>query len=570
MSKSDLQARIRAIHKKGQTGILRVRAPHWSDHDLFFMGGDLIACGSANDAALLGALLVAAGVVTEGDLAAVRDTLGEDQDLADELVHQGGVPGDAVMTARANLFSDNLAWAAIAPAPDIAFEGQDAVFPPNMQFGLALKDLLADLKKWMRSAAPVVAAMHDPTEFIASGACPTPLSADLWTALGTPNTIADVVALVGPPRREALVAVTGLLESSALVEVDDAPADTEDLSEEPDEDADLAIDLDESPDAAVDLPEDDEEADEPSDDEPKDQITEEDYERAARGEFIKSYDVLDKVDLSGVKVLGTDEARGSDESIPAIEAIGFDEEDLAIELGDMDSMDGIAALADEEIEAFEAAESPDTRPELAPVGPIAVQTDDIELLSDDFAMFDGGDEGEAPPVQDEAIEFEADEDVLSEEPLAAVILEEDEDAGATGTFNLDDDVGVFDREQLNDFHHRIDVFNNIFRIIFKSFAEHIGDEKSQQRFNALLGSSQRQYPELFQNLAVDTDGSIRPAPLINNLGNCPPGDYGSLLHQGLYELIFSHLYDAKDMLPGNAETEMMEQIVVFERQLHQM
>ena len=57
--------------------------------------------------------------------------------------------------------------------------------------------------------------------------------------------------------------------------------------------------------------------------------------------------------------------------------------------------------------------------------------------------------------------------------------------------------------------------------------------------------------------------------MINNLAACPPGDYGSLLHQGLYELIFSHLYDAKDLLPGDAETGMMEKIVVHERQLQE-
>jgi hypothetical protein len=69
---------------------------------------------------------------------------------------------------------------------------------------------------------------------------------------------------------------------------------------------------------------------------------------------------------------------------------------------------------------------------------------------------------------------------------------------------------------------------------------------------------------------LDEDGSIEPVTLINNLAACPPGDYGSLLHQGLYELIFSHLYDAKDLLPGDAETKMMEKIVVFERQIHEV
>ncbi len=588
MSKSDLQAHIKKAHKQGHTGVLRVRASDWPEHDLYFMGGELIACGSPDDRSELGALLVAAAAVSPDVLLAVHDSLEEGQDLADELVMHGGVAGDAVMAARAHLFADNLAWASVAPAPDLTFESQDAVFPPNMQFGLVLDDALAELKAWSRSAGPTLKVLHDGLLYAASGDAPDDVAPDLWEALQTPSTLPALIATLGPPRRDAAIRAAGLLKAKRLLFVDegsDGETDAADpgdsaIEVEPPAFQHAALDLAE-PEFLTEAEDDEELSGDPEDlaapaDEPAaaheptgdEQITEEDYERAARGEFIKSYDVLDKVDLSGVKVLGAEKQAEQDESLPAIEAIGdeYDEDESAIELGDMDSMDGIAALADEDL--ADAGFGPtDTRPEVAPV---SATSDDIELMSDDFAMFDMGDGAPAPPVQEVEIAFDADDDVLSEEPLAAVVLDEDEDAGATGTFNVGEEVGVFDREQLNDFHHRIDVFNNIFRIIFRSFSEHIGPEKSQQRFNALLSSSQRQYPELFENLAVDADGSILAAPLVNNLSNCPPGDYGSLLHQGLYELIFSHLYNAKDMLPGNAETEMMEQIVVFERQLHQM
>lgn len=563
MSKSDLQARIRTIHKKGQTGILRVRSPDWPDHDLFFMGGDLIACGCPDDLDAMGALLVAVDAVSLDALAAIQDSLQEGEDLADELVQRGGVAAEAVMGARRHLFDDNLAWASVATEARIEFEGQDMVFPPNMQFGLVVKDLLGELKAWRQSARPGVAALHEGGGHRLTGDAGDDPVLGALAALPSPFVATDALSAIGPPRRAALVRLAELLRDGVVVPDAD----------EPDLDDEAAPDDDITELAAGRTPLADPDATEG--DEGQDQITHEDYERAARGEFIKSYDVLDKVDLSGVKVLGTEQDGSAHPSIPAIEALGadFDDEESAIELGDQDSMDGILALDDEDI--LEALASPlQTRPELAPVAAPAPaptgDTDDIELMSDDFAMFDDAEDLLPPPVQEVEINYEADEDALSEEPLPAIVLEEDEDAGATGTFNLGDEVGVFDREQLNDFHHRIDVFNNIFRIIFKSFAEHIGAEKSQLRFNALLSSSQRQYPELFQNLAVDADGSVLPAPLINNLSNCPPGDYGSLLHQGLYELIFSHLYDAKDMLPGNAETEMMEQIVVFERQLHQM
>ena len=556
MSKSDLQTRIRSINKKGQTGILRVRALDWPDHDLFFMGGELIACGCPDDLDAIGALLVAVDAVASEALGAVRDSLQEGEDLADELVQRGGVSGAAVMAARGHLFTDNLAWACIAPTARFNFESQDAVFPPNMQFGLVLKTVLSDLKAWQRAVAGAIDPLQQGDEYQAVGEAPDGISPDAWHGLVAPFGLSDVLSAVGPPRRSALTRVAELLAANSLVPADDSPLLDGDDTEVVGDSADL-------PRAPGDV----------AGDESKDQITHEDYERAALGEFIKSYDVLDKVDLSGVKVLGAEQGGSAHPSIPAIEALGadFDDEESAIELGDQDSMDGIMALDDDDI--LEGLAKPlQTRPELAPVPVPAVadEDDDIELMSDDFAMFEAPDEADRPPVQDVEINFDADEDAVSAEPLPAVVTDEEEDAGASGTFNVGEEVGVFVREQLNDFHHRIDVFNNIFRIIFKSFAEHIGSEKSQQRFNALLSSSQRQYPELFQNLAVDTDGAILAAPLINNLSNCPPGDYGSLLHQGLYELIFSHLYDAKDMLPGNAETEMMEQIVVFERQLHQM
>lgn len=565
MSKSDLPSRVRSIHKKEQTGFLRVRAPGWPDLDLAFMAGELIACGGPSDGEALGSLLVAAGAVSQDDLEEVRRGLTDGQDLADALV-SGGVDGGAVMMARGLLFTDNVAWASIAPSSTLRFQSEDAVFPDNMQFGLVLKDVLDELKAWRSLVEPALAPLHEGREFALAGSPPEDGS---WSDIPQTFALSWLLAQLGPPRRDALARIAGFLSDGVLLPAEQLAApesdafgavSDEDIEAAPEADDEGGIDPEVEPDEA-----------------PRDHITQEDYEKAARGGFVKSYDVLDKVDLSGVEVIGAEGGGDPAESIPAIEAIGveYDEDEGAIELGG-ESMEAIAAIAEDDLpEDF----GTDTRPEVAPVGTQheTAGEGDLELLSDDFALFDGPEEGDAPPVQDVEIDFEAEEAVFSDpadededDGAAAVVLDEDEDAGATGTFNLDDEVGVFDREQLNDFHHRIDVFNNIFRIIFKSFAEHIGHDKSQQRFNALLGSSQRQYPELFQNLSVDTDGTILPAPLINNLANCPPGDYGSLLHQGLYELIFSHLYDAKDMLPGNSETEMMEQIVVFERQLHQM
>lgn len=525
MSKTDLHTRIKKIRGKTQTGVLRVRAEGWLDSDLHFMGGDLVACGGSEDNLVLGGLLVAAGHIRVEDLEVHRDSLADGDDLADSLVSSGHVDGSAVMEVRSALFRDNLAWAAAAPSPSLAWESLDAVFPDNMQFGLDLDELLADLKGWLKTAKPVVDALLEGQFFARAGERPDDLDPDLWEQLAEPRGIHALLGVLGPPRRAAAESVARWLDAGVLAETQ------------------------------------------------KEGITQSDYELAARGGFIKSYEVLDKVDLSGVEVLGAEAGHSGEVSLPAIEAIadfdehepipaGEDEDSFLVAAGD--GHDELDELEHDEVVAGDS-DPTDTRPELAAVVvPAADDGDDLELLSDDFAMFE---DAEEPPVHEE-IRVDAEDGSGDEVP--ALADDDVEDAGASATVDLGDVEGPFEREQLNSFHERISVFNHIFRIIFRTFAEHIGEPKSLQRFNALLSSGQRQYPELFENITVEGDGTVRAGPLINNLASCPPGDYGSLLHQGLYELIFSHLYDAKDMLPGDAETEMMEKIVVFERQLHQL
>jgi hypothetical protein len=277
-----------------------------------------------------------------------------------------------------------------------------------------------------------------------------------------------------------------------------------------------------------------------------DGLTAVDYEKAAAGGFIKSYEVLDKVDLSGVDVIGA-----GPHTDPALPPIGLQS------LGEIEAIGEIEGLEEEEEEPPEIEVSRGPSEDADSIQLTPFETGDFEA-SDFEAVFDEGsadtDATIHPPDSSDG-EFETEED--------------DGDAQAGDFSALDENARArFDDEKVAAFIERVGIFNCIFRIIFATFSEHIGDPKARQRFNALLGSSQRQYPELFRRLQVDADGSIDPSALINNLAARPPGDFGSLLHQGLYELIFSHLYDAKDLLPGDAETKMMEKIVVYERQLH--
>ena len=491
-------AELARLGDEGATGSLRTSGDQ-GQVDVFLMGGQVIACGTDEDSDHLCGVLLAAGDIEEQALAAVRDSAGPDDDLADLLVGGGAVAPDRMMAAGRAVFHDNLAFAVGLADRTGEFETQDSVFPSNMQLGLDLKELLDDVRAWSKGARSAIDALGDDKRHWIADAddAPDGTSPELWVALAESHTMQALVARLGPPRREALSAAAALVDSGALVE------------------------------------------------------TEEDqYSKAARGGFVKSYEVLDKVDLQGVDILGTgEEGQVSEVSLEAIEAIDMDDEHSGVH-----EIEGLDEIDDEDEHEEPIYDEPtqvtslrSTRPEMAVTVPATDEPSrEIEIGEDDFDIF--GDEEAAA--------------------AAAALAEEEIDAGASATVEFEDT--PFDREQLNDFEGRIQVFNNIFRVIFGTFAEHIGQTKSVQRFNALLGSGQRQYPELFRDLRVDDNGSVAPGPLINNLAACPPGDYAALLHQGLYELIFSHLYDAKDLLPGDAESEMMEKIVVFERHLHQM
>jgi hypothetical protein len=539
MSNSDFLSLLRDLSQSGETGVLRTPAGDDEVRTIYLMGGQVIACSTDRDQQLLGELLVAQHGISADDLEAAEDEAGPDGDLADILVQADLVTGQQMTEARSALFRDNIAWTSVGAGEDHAFEPLDMVFPPNMQLGVDFDELVTDLESWSQRITRFLDLLPGDELWQAGDERPPGCGRDIWEALSEPHTMEGLLELLGPPHRDGAEKITLWLELDALVPPGDDSA----------EDTELA--------ATAEVEEDDGDH----------------YAKAARGGFIKSYEVLDKVDLSGVEVVGADGPGGPSQpdslepievgdalSLEAIEAVG--EEAL--------SMEAIEAIADEDLDGHSGEDDLVLDLESAPVDLPAttrpeLQTLDAqvggELASGDFEIFDEGSE-------EADLEF----DVESAESIAAVAIAEDEieDAGESASIQLDELDSPFTREQLNSFHDRIGIFNNIFRIIFATFAEHIGSDKSQQRFNALLGSGQRQYPELFKDIRVQHDGTVSAAPLINNLANCPPGDYGSLLHQGLYELIFSHLYDAKDMLPGDAEMQMMEQIVVFERQLHSM
>ena len=521
-SSHDPTSLLTAHGESEQTGVVHVDAVAGPDAEIFLMGGQIIACNTAEDRQLLADLLIAAGALDADGMAAAVDGMAPDQDLADALVSSGAVEGGQVMEARSGLFRDNIAWALAWDEATARFEPRDAVFPPNMQFGLDRAAVLAEVRSWRERVSTLLELVGTERRWAAGPKRPPGCDKATWERLEEPRTIDQLLALLPPPRRDAAEKLSLWIQLGALV--DPATEDSADLDEG---DTEIAA----------------EEPDHPEGDH---------YAKAAAGGFIKSYEVLDKVDLSGVDVVGQS-GRTAPPSLEAIEAIGFDDGD------EFDAEPEPEEAPEPDLdEALESLPTSNTRP----VARALSFLEGGDFDTGDFEVFDDGSEDADLVVDD-----------LSSESMVAISIGEDfeaDDAGASASIDLDELDTPFTREQLNEFHERISVFNNIFRIVFGTFSEHISPAKAIQRFNALLGSGQRQYPELFKDLEVEPDGTIAPSALINNLAACPPGDYGSLLHQGLYELIFSHLYDAKDMLPGDAEMLMMEKIVVFERQLHQM
>jgi len=561
--------KVELLASTSATGVLAVSRDGWTHSRLFFMDGDLIACNAEEDGARLELMLLAGGHVEYPVLDDMRDSVRVGGDLGDLLVRNGHLDGVTLVEARSRLFRDAFVWAVAAEDPQMIWDPRDAVFPDNMQFGVDLPELMKEANDWLESNRHTLSLLSSGDYFVAHGRRPREVNDAAWAAIRVPHAGKALIEAIGAPsRKEAVEALTAMFARGLMTIARDSDGretrgkapdrdqtDTETIEREgliainTAEGMDVALRLGEGPALPEeDLPFIDEVAPESMDD----------YERARRGDFIKSYDVLDKVDLSGVAVLGTGTHTGdSFGDMPAIE-LGDedDDEDVVQDLSDPD-LDVMLDALDRDF-----PDPSKTSPAIRPLR----ELDTAELMQpqdDDFSVFEA--ESALPEVQPEEL-------LADPEPPQYQGGEEEEEDGESITavhFDLPDHVtGPFPREELAEYYGKISVFNSIFRIIFGTFSEHIGPDNSRQRFNALLSSNQRQYPELFHTILVSDDGSVEPAPIIDNLAKCTDRDHGSLLHQGLYELIFSHLYDAKDMLPGDVESEMMERILVYERQLH--
>ncbi len=545
-STSPVLDKVESLIRSAETGVLAVSRNGWTHSRIFVLDGDVIACNSEEDNARLELLLLAEGTVECSVLDEIRPALREAGDIGDLLVQGDHIDGVTLMEARTRLFRDAFFWAVAPKDPQLIWDPRDTIFPDNMQFDVDFEALVKDARGWVVKNHHTLSLLSSGDYFVAQGPRPKEITDNVWAAISLPHAGLALVEAIGAPSREQAVgSLTALFAMGVMTvapnldgrETRQASAVNKGTVTEEIEviarDGIIASNTVEGMDIALRLA--GEAADDPPDVDsnlalnpveaaiPTDESLD-DYERARRGDFIKSYEVLDKVDLSDVQVLGTVDTTESSEDMPAIE-MGEDYDDID-DLWDPD-LDVMRGDLDEKL-----ASPAVTQPQLEPLR----ENDTVESMEPGEADFDLFGNSDLPEL---------------------------EDAGhGTPT-----QAGPFPREVLSEYYETISVFNSIFRIIYHTFSKYIGADNARQRFNALLSSNQRQYPELFQNILVLDDGSVVPAPIIDNLAACTDSNHGSLLHQGLYELIFSHLYDAKDMLPVDAESAMMERILVYERQL---
>jgi len=249
------------LREAGSTGILHVTGGHWPASMLYLMNGEIVACCSENDAANLERILLSSRLIAENVLTQWRPWLDEGADLVDMMVADGQFPTEELIVARSSLFDDNFAWTLAHPAPALKFEECDAVFPDNIQFDLDGSVLIGDVVSWIESVRDVLLAAAAPEQiFAGSGELPEGWRNDDWAQLCTPRSMAELLELLGPPRTEAAMLINEWLGSGLLTPVG----------------------ADYQPPASA----------------------EDDYAKAARGDFVRSYEVPDKVDLTGVPILG--------------------------------------------------------------------------------------------------------------------------------------------------------------------------------------------------------------------------------------------------------------------------
>ena len=541
---------LRQLYEGGVTGVLRLRAEGWTDVDLYFMDGTLISAAALSDDWLLARLLHMGGALPYAALGPLVEAV-ESMPLPDALFEQEQMHVEVVQAAQCECFHENVAMACATPWHSADFCPEEVVFPPNMQLGIDTSVLLDEMAAWFQQVDPLLAIVHRPSDptFRSTGQLPPSSEphATIAARCKEPTRYSKLLACSPWVPFRSQLALAHLVTSEVLV-IEVEPADGgEPLSmtgelraiAEATVTDEFGERLSASHIASISSSSDGETSIVGEELQGAESGGGIDYEHVDAGGHAQVYDVLDRVDLSHV-----DAFPGHEELIET----AADDDELVI------------AAAEESIEIGGGEVFGE------------VLSDDDEMMieidsADSESNFDSVSHADAPPIHlsgtEEAFELSIDdEDDLAPEPAQTPdIGGEIPEELPTGLRFSPDEIRSFDR--------RIQVFNQIFRVIYETFRGVLGDEAVHQRFDRFLEDESLQYPNLFSGLTTNRDGTLGPAPLIRNLATEDPADADSFLHQGLYELIYVHLYDAKDVLSPEDEQTMMDQIAAHEELLHQ-
>ncbi len=537
---------LRQLNEVDATGILHLRAAACTDADVYFMGGAVISVCTLADDWLLARLMASSGALGREELRAIQADL-DSMPLPDALLQRDLLAVDTLQRIQSECFHENFVRACVSPWESADFLAEDVVFPPNMQLGVDTLALIEETEGWfnrVRALLAIVARPCDPRFMRTGAALPENEGHSAVASLcREPTTLSEVVARSPfSPFRTELILVKMVAAETLSISVDPGQdrepihvtGDLETVLETLELGETLTSTAIEPMTASGEVL--GHEAFEDLEEEGRGDDGEIDYEHVAAGGHAKVYDVLDKVDLSHMDAIPS--------AGPEFMAGEADEEDDLVVAGGEESVE-VPAIGSSDADSSE----------------MLIEIDSEDYPGDSDSNFD------APPIHlsgtEEALELAIEEDEDSA-PSVIEILTDPPDSS-------DDEISVntgFTPPQVDSFRMRIGVFNEIFRVIFDTFRAALGDEAVLDRFGRFLKDDSLQYPSLFRDLSVGKDGTLKAAALIQNLADAEPVDSDSYLHQGLYELIYVHLYDAKDVLTPEQEQSMMDQIAAHEETLH--
>lgn len=180
---------LRTIYSARKSGLLFLRAQGWTDCDIHFREGKVVACAGPADEWRLGRLLIATGAVRAPDLEPLAVNLHTTW-LADALLDEDLVTPSELEDLVTELVRDSFITACGAPWRNIWFEEHEIAFPLDLKRGFDTAQLFVEAKRWnawVRRILPMITRGQDPViEEATCGELPDGDAAEVARCLSEP------------------------------------------------------------------------------------------------------------------------------------------------------------------------------------------------------------------------------------------------------------------------------------------------------------------------------------------------------------------------------------------------